>query len=125
MRLINADALTDYFSGDDATRRFLRSDFVEAVRNAPTIPTASAPADYQCVFPHAKTRDELLSADWDTLTDEEKERRQRAKAIPEAVVAACVSEYNRLRGEMMKTERKMDVIADFINGYKTEGCCHE
>lgn len=52
------------------------------------------------------------------MTEEEKERRQRAKAIPEVVVKTCQEKYYILCSEVMKLESEMDIIDTFLGGYK-------
>lgn len=128
MRLIDADELEGHLKADDELYGYLKApgtddnslysvdDIVRAIQKAPTVSSVSTP-DYQ----HVKTRDELLTADLGDLTDEEKERRARAKAIPAAVVEACKSEYSRLRGEVIEREAKMDAIDRFLTGEKIAG----
>lgn len=116
MRLIDADALKEHFK--IAWQGRASANLMTLLDEIDGFPAYEPPVpDY----PRSKSRDELLTADWGTLTEEEKERRARAKAIPEAIVEACANEYSRLRAGIIRREEKMDAIANFVSGERMRG----
>lgn len=62
-----------------------------------------------------RTAEELL-AEPEDMTDEEKERLKRIKAIPESVRGLCQTEVSNLRKQVMELEKRSDEIIDFLNG---------
>ncbi len=62
-----------------------------------------------------RTADELLEEPED-MTDKEKERLARIKAIPELVRDLCQTEVSNLRKQVMELEKRSDEILDFLNG---------
>lgn len=62
-----------------------------------------------------RTAEELLKEPED-MTDKEKERLKRIKAIPESVRDLCKAEVENLRRQVMELEKRRDEIIDFLNG---------
>lgn len=62
-----------------------------------------------------RTAEELL-AEPEDMTDKEKERLKRIKAIPESVRELCQTEVSSLRKQVMELEKRSDEILDFLNG---------
>ena len=107
MRLIDADAPKQ------------RVDSMNAVPQ--TLAESTSPQDsnkeWETGAPRIMTRDELLAAEYSKLSEEDKARYIRCRAIPDIVVKLCGEEYGRLRVEVMERESQMDTICDFLNGY--------
>lgn len=59
---------------------------------------------------------EELLEEPDDMTDKEKERLKRIKAIPESVRELCQTEVSNLRKQVMELEKRSDEILDFLNG---------
>lgn len=64
---------------------------------------------------HYRPAEELLKEPED-MTDKEKERLSRIKAIPESVKDLCKAEVENLRRQVMELEKRSDEIIDFLNG---------
>lgn len=50
------------------------------------------------------------------MTDEERERLQRIRAIPNIVKTIVKSEIVRITEEIMEWERQRDILTDYLNG---------
>lgn len=50
------------------------------------------------------------------MTDKERKRLERIKAIPESVRELCQTEVANLRSQVMELEKRSDEIIDFLNG---------
>lgn len=50
------------------------------------------------------------------MTDKERKRLERIKAIPESVRELCRTEVANLRSQVMELEKRSDEIIDFLNG---------
>ena len=66
-------------------------------------------------IPPYRTAEELL-AEPEDMTDKERERLERIKAIPESVRELCQTEITNLRSQVMELEKRSDEIIDFLNG---------
>lgn len=66
-------------------------------------------------IPPYRTAEELLTEPED-MTDKERERLERIKAIPESVRELCQTEVANLRSQVMELEKRSDEIIDFLNG---------
>lgn len=66
-------------------------------------------------IPPYRTAEELLEEPED-MTDKERERLERIKAIPESVRELCQTEITNLRSQVMELEKRSDEIIDFLNG---------
>ena len=62
-----------------------------------------------------RTAEELL-AEPEDMTDKERKRLERIKAIPESVRELCQTEVANLRSQVMELEKRSDEIIDFLNG---------
>lgn len=60
--------------------------------------------------------DVLLSSRAESLTDDEKARLRRIKAIPRPVFDAALARVEDLRGQVIALEAEMDEIIDYLNG---------
>ena len=67
-----------------------------------------------------KTAEELLEANYDELTPEEKERLCRVKRIPPAVRENFQNVEEWKRNMIIKLEKERDAILDYLNGF-TDG----
>lgn len=66
-------------------------------------------------IPPYRTAEELLTEPED-MTDKERKRLERIKAIPESVRELCQTEVANLRSQVMELEKRSDEIIDFLNG---------
>lgn len=66
-------------------------------------------------IPPYRTAEELL-AEPEDMTDKERERLERIKAIPESVRELCQTEVANLCSQVMELEKRSDEIIDFLNG---------
>lgn len=66
-------------------------------------------------IPPYRTAEELL-AEPEDMTDKERKRLERIKAIPESVRELCQTEVANLRSQVMELEKRSDEIIDFLNG---------
>lgn len=66
-------------------------------------------------IPPYRTAEELL-AEPEDMTDRERKRLERIKAIPESVRELCQTEVANLRSQVMELEKRSDEIIDFLNG---------
>lgn len=66
-------------------------------------------------IPPYRTAEELLTEPED-MTDKERKRLERIKAIPESVRELCQTEVANLRNQVMELEKRSDEIIDFLNG---------
>ena len=66
-------------------------------------------------IPPYRTAEELL-AEPEDMTDKERKRLERIKAIPESVRELCQAEVANLRSQVMELEKRSDEIIDFLNG---------
>lgn len=66
-------------------------------------------------IPPYRTAEELL-AEPEDMTDKERKRLERIKAIPESVRELCQTEVANLRNQVMELEKRSDEIIDFLNG---------
>ena len=71
--------------------------------------------DYGRFIPPYRTAEELL-AEPEDMTDKERKRLERIKAIPESVRELCQTEVANLRSQVMELEKRSDEIIDFLNG---------
>lgn len=62
-----------------------------------------------------RTGDILLQQPED-MTEEEKERLRRIQAIPEVARKVLQKEVNRLIDKMMKLEKQLDTLVNYLNG---------
>lgn len=66
-------------------------------------------------IPPYRTAEELL-AEPEDMTDKERKRLERIKAIPESVRKLCQTEVSNLHKQVMELEKRIEEILDFLNG---------
>ena len=66
-------------------------------------------------FPRRRSAYELLKEPED-MTQEEKERLARIKAIPELVREVVHAEMTNLHNQIMALEKRYDELSDYLNG---------
>lgn len=62
-----------------------------------------------------------LEKEPEDMTDKERERLQRIRAIPNIVKTIVHSEIGRITEEIMKRERQRDILVDYLNGESRDG----
>lgn len=66
---------------------------------------------------------DLISTDYDKLTDEERKRKLFCEALPDSVVAALVVRSEKILEEVKRLEKERDEIIDFLNGHDWQDFC--
>lgn len=62
-----------------------------------------------------------LEKEPEDMTDKERERLQRIRAIPNIVKTIVHSEIGRITEEIMRRERQRDILVDYLNGESRDG----
>ena len=62
-----------------------------------------------------------LEKEPEDMTDKERERLQRIRAIPNIVMSIVHSEIGRITEEIMRRERQRDILVDYLNGESRDG----
>lgn len=62
-----------------------------------------------------------LEKEPEDMTDKERERLQRIRAIPNIVKTIVHSEIGRITEEIMNRERQRDILVDYLNGESRDG----
>lgn len=99
--------------GTDLTISIFTLDRITGAEKAP-----AAEAEKVMCKPY-RTASELLMEP-DDMTEKEKERLKRIKAIPECVRHACALRVEALHCAVMALEKEHDALSDYLNGEEVE-----